>query len=176
MENQSSDPLAQLEAMKKIADALAELNVEARSHVLDWASKNFGLANENRKLDALNIESKTPGLTKSADENAKRFDNIAEFYAAANPQSEPEKAAVVSYWFQVFESHPDLDSQRVNTELKHLGHGVSNVTAAFSALMNRKPQYVIQTRKSGTTQQARKRYMLTSEGKKFVEGLLASHS
>jgi len=104
--------------------------------------------------------------------NSSKCANIAEFYAATNPQSESEKVAVIAYWFQVYEAHPDFDSQRINTELKHLGHGVSNVTAAFSALMNWKPQYVIQTRKSGTTQQARKRYMLTNEGKKFVEGLV----
>ncbi len=172
MENENNDPLAQLEAMKKIADALASPNAEARNHVLDWASKNFGLPGGNRKIAASQTEFQPPDQTKPPGESAKRFNSIAEFYAAANPQSEPEKAAVASYWFQVYEAHPDLDSQRVNTELKHLGHSISNITAAFSALMNRKPQYVIQTRKSGTTQQAQKRYMLTSEGGNLLKGCL----
>ena len=171
MNEQSNDPLAQLAAMKTIADALTPLGIEARNHVLDWAAKNFvPVLSEKAAPPTQARPPKVDNETTTTSTN--HFSNLAEFYAASNPQSEPEKVAVVAYWFQVRESNPDLDSQRINKELKHLGHGVSNVTAAFSSLMSRKPQLVIQTRKSGTTQQARKRYMLTAEGKKFVEGML----
>jgi hypothetical protein len=144
--------------------------------VIDWAAKNFISATTNRLSATPESSRPVSATSESLANGTQRFSNIAEFYAAANAQSESEKVAVVSYWFQVNESSSDLDSQRINKELKHLGHGVSNVTAAFSSLMSRKPQLVIQTRKSGTSQQARKRYMLTNEGKKFVEGLLAPNS
>lgn len=168
--------MAQLEAMKTIADALTPLGVEARRHVIDWAAKNFISATSNRLRGAPEPGMPVSATSESPANSMRHFSNIAELYAAANPQSESEKVAVVSYWFQINESAPDLDSQRINKELKHLGHGVSNVTAAFSSLMSRKPQLVIQTRKSGTSQQARKRYMLTNEGKKFVEALLMPSS
>ena len=181
MEIDSQDPFVELDAMRKIAEVLTPLGSDARVRVLKWCSEKFGSNGVDLRpmpsIQAKNVlglpdprQSNAQSLLPNA---AKPYGSIAEFFAASNPQSESDKVAVLSYWLQVYEGHDDLDSQRVNTELKHLGHGVSNVTAAFSALMNRKPQLVIQTRKTGTSQQARKKYLLTSEGKKFVEGLLS---
>lgn len=81
---------------------------------------------------------------------------------------------MVSYWFQFIKGDADIDSQSVNTELKHLGHGVGNITQAFAGLIARKPQLVIQTKKEGKTQQARKKYRVTQEGKKAVDAMLQS--
>ena len=64
----------------------------------------------------------------------------------------------------------EFDSQRVNSELKHLGYPVSNITRAFDRL---RPTFVQQTKKTGATRQARKRYRLTHEGRKRVEEMLA---
>jgi hypothetical protein len=79
---------------------------------------------------------------------------------------------VVGYWFQVHQGMKDFDSQRVNAELKNMGHGVGNITDAFTTLIDGKPQYVIQTRKSGTSRQARKLYRVTNEGSNRVRDLL----
>jgi DNA-binding PadR family transcriptional regulator len=67
----------------------------------------------------------------------------------------------------------DVEAQRVNTELKQLGHGVSNITRAFDALKSQKPALIMQTRKEGTSKQARKKYKVTTEGKKAVERMLS---
>lgn len=88
-------------------------------------------------------------------------------------ESTPLKPLVVGYWFQVLQGEQDLDGFQINKELKHLGHGVSNITTALSSLIDRKPQLVIQTRKSGNSKQARKRYRLTDAGIKAVERMLA---
>jgi hypothetical protein len=79
---------------------------------------------------------------------------------------------VVGYWFQVHQGMKDFDSQRVNAELKNMGHGVGNITEAFTRLIDRRPQFVIQTRKSGTARQARKLYRVTNEGIKRVQSML----
>jgi hypothetical protein len=52
----------------------------------------------------------------------------------------------------------------LNTNLKNLGHGLSNVTDALTSLINRKPSFVLQTAKSGKSRQARKKYKLTRAG------------
>ena len=59
-------------------------------------------------------------------------------------------------------------SQTLNSALKDLGRGVSNITRALAASMAQKPALVMQVRKSGTTKQARKIYKLTAAGKKAV--------
>jgi DNA-binding PadR family transcriptional regulator len=50
---------------------------------------------------------------------------------------------------------------------------VSNITTALSSLIERKPQLVIQTRKSGNSKQARKRYRLTDAGIRAVERMIS---
>jgi hypothetical protein len=65
-----------------------------------------------------------------------------------------------------------VEAQAVNTRLKDLGHGVGNITRAFEALKDEKPALIVQTKKEGSTQQARKKFRVTAEGKKKVEGML----
>jgi hypothetical protein len=96
--------------------------------------------------------------------------DLAELFARTNPQTETERALVVGYWLQMSDGQSEFDSQRVNSELKHLGYPVSNITRAFDSL---KPTLVQQTKKTGTTKQARKRYRLTHAGQKRVEAMLA---
>jgi len=98
---------------------------------------------------------------------------VADLFAAAAAQTDADRALVVGYWLQIITSQPDFDSFTVNRDLKNLGHGVANITSAFDTLIERKPQHVIQTRKSGSAKQARKRYKLTEEGKKAVQRMVA---
>ena len=85
-----------------------------------------------------------------------------------------ERALVAAYWFQYLGGVSDFDSATLNKELKHLGHQSSNITTALTSLMSKKPQLVIQTRKSGASKQARKKYKLTNEGIKQVQRMLRS--
>jgi hypothetical protein len=80
---------------------------------------------------------------------------------------------VASYWFQELQSQESLESQPVNTALKNLGHGVNDITSAFSGLMSRRPRLVIQVEKSGKSRQARKKYRMTDAGKKRVRAMIA---
>jgi hypothetical protein len=69
----------------------------------------------------------------------------------------------------------DFEAQRVNTLLKHLGLGVGNITRSLESLKSRKPQHVVQLRKSGTARQARKRYKVTAAGRDFVRELTSAN-
>ena len=92
-----------------------------------------------------------------------------DLFNAVGPKTEPEKALVVGYWVQVVEGQADFGSQQINGMLKDMGHGVSNITDVLSSLMNRRPSLVMQTKKVGTSRQARKRYRLTVAGVQEVE-------
>jgi hypothetical protein len=97
--------------------------------------------------------------------------DFADLFAAAQPQSDKERALVAGYWEQVFEGAENFVSATLNLRLKHLGHGVGNITDALERLIEEKPQLVLQLRKEGNTKQARKTYKLTHEGIKRVEVL-----
>ena len=157
----------ELKAMAEIEAALKDLPDEECGRVMQWAASRFrGLGKPAVKTGSDNGDSETAkDLTK--------YGSLAEFYDAGAPETETDRALVAAYWFQFREGVADVEAQRVNTELKHLGHGVSNITRALDELKSQKPALIIQTRKTGTTKQARKKYKVTGEGKKAVERMIA---
>lgn len=154
------------EALAKIGAALDPLDDESKQLVLRWAAEYFGVP-----VDA----GKKTNLHGSRDEHeveGGQFTEIAELFVSANPKLQAEKAMVVAYWIQVVQGNAYFTGYQINSQLKDLGHGVGNITAVFNGLIRRKPQCVIQVKKSGTSRQARKSYKLTQAGINAVERLL----
>ncbi len=89
----------------------------------------------------------------------------------AAPRTDPERALVAAYWAS--RDKRDFRAQEINGLLKDLGFGLSNVTDALNSLMTRKPNEVMQTRKSGAARQSRKDYRLTQAGKSRLREMLA---
>lgn len=155
----------ELEAMQKINKVLVELGDEkAIGRVLQWAASRHGMHIGVENFHMVGGEATNRGYGNPRESTI----GVAEFFDAANPRTESEKVLVVAYWLQEIQGHADWDSQSVNTELKNLGHGVGNITRALDNLIARRPRLVIQTKKSGTTKQARKKYKVTVEGLKHV--------
>lgn len=161
-----TDPTNEITAMKSIADALSPLDEQSRARVLRWANDRFRSEGTTSQVFRDEIESAEVPSART------KFSDLAELYAAASPSTEADKALVVGYWYQFIEREADLGSQVVNSALKNLGHGVTNITSAFDTLKAQNPALVMQVRKSGTTKQARKKYKLTAAGKKAVEQML----
>lgn len=164
-------PSEEIKSMAKIEEALAKLDEEGRGRVLRWAADRFGIALKTKAAEKAGGR-ETVSTSGNGEENGAEVEELADLFAVAKPKSEADKALVGGYWFQHIKGESDLEGQQVNKELKHLGHGVTNITRAFDSLKQRSPQLVVQTKKSGTTKQARKRYKLTTEGKKAVEAML----
>lgn len=162
----------ELKAMVDLAAALSPIQDDnaAMARVLRWAVDRFRTKTVPSggvlELDGTSSEDRQP-------QTGARFTDFADFFAAAGPNSEFEKALVGAYWFQKMQGVQDIDSQSVNRELKMLGHMVANITDSFNTLMGKKPALVIQTRKEGSLRQSRKKYRLTNEGLKYVEGMLS---
>jgi hypothetical protein len=175
MSDETTDPLAEVKAMQKLAEAVGALDQEAVSRVLRWAVARYGVTTEPVR----NVKGHT-GSTPADGGNGnggapRQFDSLADLYAVASPETDSDKALVAGYWFQFQENQPDFAAQAINAALKNLGHGVSNITNAFNALKAQKPALVIQLKKAGTTKQARKTYKLTAAGKTAVELLIGQH-
>lgn len=161
----------ELDAMRTVATAIIPLPEDARMRVLRWAVEKYGgQAIKDVRSKSMHESAKSAG---GSTEVERSFESAAELMAVAEPQTEAEKVMVISYWFQVVLGQSDLESQAINTELKHQGHGVKNITVAFNALMTQRPQLVIQLRKSGNSRQARKKYKLTTEGISRVNQMLS---
>jgi hypothetical protein len=161
----SDDGLNEIEAMRVVASALKNLDPAARDRVLRWTCEKYG-GQEVRPIQPTRSSSVRQESPQASSEDGAA--DLADLYASCQPKTDAEKTLVVSYWLQETQDVAGIDAQQVNTQLKHLGHGVGNITRAFDKLMENRPQLMIQTKKAGTTKQARKTYRVTTEGKNMV--------
>lgn len=174
----TGNPTTEFEAFQQVHNALVGLEEDAQARVLSSVSTLLGIgvpvaaaakpgvssaSEEEARGDAAEIESKQTTFTE-----------FAELYAATDPTSQADKALVAGYWLQVCQGAENFTGQSVNNELNHLGHKVANITAAMTSLNETKPQLVLQLRKSGKSQQARKTYKLSAEGIKRVKDMMSA--
>jgi hypothetical protein len=158
----------ELTAMTKVAEALSVLDEGARERVLTWSSSKFNITIGR---PAGRGAGGTTGGAEGGPGDVREFNEFVDLFDAANPRTDAERAAVAGYWFQLIQSNASWQSQTLNSALKDLGHGLSNVTDALDSLQERRPALVRQVSKSGSSRQARKTYKLTTAGINMVRGM-----
>ena len=151
-------PDLEIAAMAKLAEALEDLDHESISRVLRWASDKYKIASSAAGSKSGSGSATSGGV----------FSDFPDLYDAAGPETETDRALVAGYWIQESQNSTEWDSQTANSALKNLGHPVSNITKALDRLMESRPSLVMQTRKDGSSRQARKKYKLTLEGVRRV--------
>jgi hypothetical protein len=151
--------------MGAIAHALADLSDEQRRNVLLYINARYG-GQAALRLSAT-------GTVTAAEPDSGQHKSLGDFFDAVNPQTEADRVLAVSYWLQVVEGAADFESFPVNKNLKNLGHAVSNITRALDTLMDQTPRLVLQTSKTGSSKQARKKYKVTREGIKRIQSMIA---
>jgi len=171
----TSDSIAkeEVEATKTVLDALADLPREAAIRVIAAVSTLLGVSLPSADRSLRSAGPAAGGAPLPTQAQPGEFPDLASLVAAARPVDGPERALVVAYWKQVREEQPEWTAQWVNTELKHMGERLPNVTATLNLLKERKPALVMQVKKAGNSRQARKQYKLTSAGVRQVEQMLA---
>jgi hypothetical protein len=160
---------AEIQAMGSIAAIIEGLEEEQRGRVIRYIVERF-------KIGAPSKGTQIPVEVPQTEEHAKvpaEFEDFASLVDASNPSTDSMRALVAGYWLQVCKAAPSFDAQSANTELKHLGHPSSNITKALSGLIEQKPALVLQLRKSGNTQQARKSYKVTEAGIRKVKQMIS---
>jgi len=162
---------AELEVMGTVHSALMKLaDNEARQRVLDWVASKLSLSVHRAKTEEKVAAS--PDAQQSGAVNLSSFDTMADLFAALSPERDKEKALLAAAFLQGKSGETELTGHEINVELKHLGHGLNNVTDAINQLMARSPKLMMQVRKEGKTQQAKKKYKVTVEGFRYVQQML----
>ncbi len=159
-----TDP--EIAAMAQIGQALDNVAEDARDRILTWVSQKYG----KRQTPIV------PSVHSDAAAEPSQFPDFPALFHAANPNGQTEAALVAGYWLQVCKGQNDWDSQSANSELKNLGQPMANITEALTRLGKSDPRLVMQTGKSGSAKQARKKYKLTVHGVKRVQSMLTTQS
>ena len=171
-----TNQIAEIEAMRAVAEALAGMEPEAIGRILTWAASAFSAKVAPVRASVEPEQMQDQEVVAPATSLERNFDSLAELFEVTNPTTEAERVLVGSYWSQMCNGEDDVDSYSVNMELKHLGHGIGNITRAFGKLIDQRPALMMQVRKSGSSQQARKRYRVTNEGLKQVKRMFTEGS
>ncbi len=173
----------EIEAMGTVSKTLGGLDEEVRGRVVRWAAERYGitLSAAPRKQTRGAAENAGGGqldddeLDERDDEvEVPAWNHFAELYHASGASTHPEGMLVAAYWVQVFKGQDSFGSLELNKLLKDLGHGVTGTAKVMTTLIARKPALILQLKKSGKSQQARKTYKLTDAGKKAVEQMIAN--
>ncbi|MCF8363758.1 MAG: hypothetical protein K9G70_14160 [Prolixibacteraceae bacterium] len=184
----------EIEAISKSYDVLKDLDDNSKKRVIQWLVSKFNLADEfysskvhfkkNEEPKVLThkanneeqeeIEAEVVGSTN--EEEIEYYSSVADFFAKINPSSGSKKALTIATYLQVTKNLPDITGYEINKELKHLGHASKNITVDIKNLIQTKPQLMIQTRKDGTSQQAKKKYKVTDAGLKHIKEILSNES
>lgn len=163
----------ELGAMQSILGALNPLEEDARARVLAYIMSRLEIDGRpipwvgEQRGDEPEVNGTEPEVMRP-----RTFDSFADLFDAAGPTTNPEKARVAGYWLQVCQNAAEFTAHSANKELKHLGHALPNITAAFDDLKELKPAQVLQLQKSGKTRQARKKYKLSHAGIKAVQEMI----
>jgi len=154
----------EITAISAIASALDQFTEDEREtleRIVRWTNSRYSVSAEAARSVIVKSEGAPDVPLEGPSGN---FADIADLFAEAHPRTAAERALVAGYWLTTGEGMVEFGSQDANRHLKNLGHGVSNITDALSALKMRKPSLVMQTAKSGKSKQARKKYKLTRAG------------
>lgn len=172
------DSTKELDAMRQVASSLDTLEEDARARIIAWAAAKYGVRVYSAPSVASAAKTAEPATANGGPHDIPFDDygSLAEFFDAADPGVESEKALVVGLWMQKSNDMETFDAAAVNRELKHLGHGVGNITVAFNDLIAQRPALAMQTAKSGKSKQARKKYKITRAGEKAVAGMISTAS
>jgi hypothetical protein len=154
-------------AMGTIAEALKPLDEATRKRVIEWLISREGIGGTvGTRIGPVLPVTNAAGSVLSGESNTQ---SLSDFFYSVDPQNDMERALAVAYYLQVFQGNDELSSQDINDELKHLGYPIANITKALTKAMDVTPRLMHQTRKEGTSQQARKKYKVTHEGMKFLQ-------
>lgn len=181
MGDATTEPDKEFAAMQAVFSALNPLDEGARQRVIDYVSSRLGLAATAARKPAAgkpgamegdNHDDADRDDAPQANATPQKFEHLAEVFDAVDPKTDKERALVAAYWLQTTQNAASIDGFSINKELRHLGHGIGNVTRAIDALKAEKPALMIQLKKTGKSRQARKEYKVTTAGVKHIEGFL----
>lgn len=165
----TDDP--ELQAMSTLREVLEPLSPDETKRVLSWAADRFSVTLSAQVEDGSNIPK--AGVDENDESQKQRYDDFAELYYEADPDTHQERVLLGGYWFQEVLGQNELTARAINKELKHLGRKVPNITRSFRRLENKDPALAMQVRKTGQSQQARKIYRLTKPGVHYIQEMLA---
>ena len=162
----------EINAMAVLASALDPLTEGARLRVLAWARGRYAPQAVANTVSVGRIDQHAPAEIVYSQRRPQDFATLGDLIAQTGADSDDQRALAAAIFIGQKKGDETFTAAEVNSELKHVGHPVQNITRVLQVLIDQRPALAVQLRKSGTTRQARKTYKVTEAGLRTLQRLL----
>ncbi len=186
----------EISAMNEALDALKNLDNGQRKRVVDWITARYRLT-EVSKFQVLEEEKQTefkemvqpveipvvrrrgrkPGPKKASgaqgEKDIKNYETVLDLFSESNVKKVGSKILLMSAYLQEKLKFEEISSFDINSRLKRIKHGVTNISSAINGLMKKKPQLLTEVEKPGEEGKSfRRKFRVTEEGIKLARTFL----
>lgn len=187
----------EISAMNETLDALKNLDNGQRKRVVDWITARYRLnevskfetPEEEKQTETAEIEEPTEkavgrkrgrkpkarkvraaGMDKS---DIKNYETVLDLFSEANVKKVSSKILLMSAYLQEKLKFEEISSFDINSRLKRIKHGVTNISTAINGLMKKSPQLLMEIEKPGEEGKSpRRKFRVTEEGLKLAKTFL----
>lgn len=186
----------EISAMNEALDALKNLDNGQRKRVVDWITARYRLNElskfqapmEEKMSDAVEIIQpvEVPAITKKGrkprakkagstpdEKDITNYETVLDLFSESNVKKVSQKILLMSAYLQEKLKFEEISSFDINSRLKRIKHGVTNISSAINGLVKKKPQLLAVVEKPGEEDSpSRRKFKVTEEGLKMVKTFL----
>lgn len=173
-------------AMNEVLVSFKQLDNGQRKRIVDWLTARFKL---NEPYDSTQIAlsepvelkrtRRKPGPKKKTDvsaspeeKNIKLYDTVLELFSEADVKRVSSKILLMAAYLQEKLNIKEISSFDINSRLKRIRHGVTNISSAINGLLDHSPKLIDVIEQPGMEKAARRKFKVTEEGIKLANSYL----
>ncbi|MGD2087897.1 MAG: hypothetical protein PVH61_17095 [Candidatus Aminicenantes bacterium] len=159
-----------LKAVEKVSTPSAvPTPVESAAPAVEPVKKRRGRPPAKAKVMR---EKQPPQPVESRTNVFMKFVTFEDLFFSSNAKTITAKILLASAYLQENKNIKEFGSSDINSLMKKIGQGVSNISASINVLLAKQPPLLIQTGKTGTSKQARRTYAVTEEGLRIARNYI----
>jgi hypothetical protein len=166
----------ELNAMNTALSALSDLEQDAQKRVMSWLQERLKITAPESNPPMTPGNPPVKNLPTASQTSIASFSSLAELLSQANTKTDLQRVLIAAAFEQEHKQKKELTGREINQELQHVGYRSTNVTRSIDSLKAKKPKLMIQTKKEGSSKQAKKKYRVTVEGIKAVQDMISKQS
>lgn len=186
----------EISAMNEALDALKNLDNGQRKRVVDWITARYRLNEVSKfqspmeekvteaveiiqpaEVPAVSKRGRKPGAKKlggvAGEKDITDYETVLDLFSESNVKKVSSKILLMAAYLQEKLKFEEISSFDINSRLKRIKHGVTNISSAINGLVKKRPQLLAVVEKPGEEEKpSRRKFRVTEEGLRMVKTFL----